>query len=95
MLVVDPHKQQALRVESRDGEYLGAITPLDTLANNQRRRHRPDSRPQDELQADNAAPPPERNVIEQTLQRQTDRLSSPRSSRQGQTHDTPKNTPKT
>lgn len=77
MLVVDPHKQQPLRVESLDGEVLCAITPLDALANNHRRRQRPAS--QTKPKPNKAAPPPERNVIEQTLKRQADKLTKPKS----------------
>ena len=40
MLVVDPHQQQALWVESATGEPLGAVTPLDYKANNHRHRCR-------------------------------------------------------
>ncbi len=72
MLVVDPHKQQALRVESLDGEPLGAVTRLDVIANNQRRRQRPTT--VDEPINKSVTPPAARNVIEQTLQRQTDQL---------------------
>jgi hypothetical protein len=72
MLVVDPHKQQALTVESLDGEHLGAVTRLDAIANNQRRRQRPATI--DEPINKSVTPPAGRNVIEQTLQRQTDQL---------------------
>lgn len=42
VLVVDPHTAQPLAIESKAGKPLGEITPLDALANNQRRRCRPD-----------------------------------------------------
>ena len=41
ILVVDPHEKKALRVESQAGEFLGTVTPLDPIANNTRKRHRP------------------------------------------------------
>lgn len=72
MLVVDPHKQQALTVESLDGEHLGAVTRLDAIANNQRRRQRPTT--VDEPGNKSVTPPAARNLVEQTLQRQTDQL---------------------
>jgi putative transposase len=40
-LVVDPHRGQVVGVEDADGNDLGAATPLDTLANATRQRHRP------------------------------------------------------
>ena len=40
-LVVDPHSDQALGVEDDDGQSLGAVTPLDALANVNRRRRQP------------------------------------------------------
>ena len=42
-LVVDPHKQVALTIESMDYETLGPVFPLDQQANCQRRRQRPES----------------------------------------------------
>jgi hypothetical protein len=40
-LLVDPHSGQALGVEDEQGKSLGAATPLDALANVQRRRRQP------------------------------------------------------
>ncbi len=40
-LVVDPHAKKAIRVESVFGDDLGAVVPLDKIANLHRRRHRP------------------------------------------------------
>lgn len=40
-LVVDPHSGQALAVEDAEGNALGAVTPLDALANAKRRRRQP------------------------------------------------------
>lgn len=37
-LVVDPHRQKVLRVESHSGEPLGTATPLDLIANSRRKR---------------------------------------------------------
>lgn len=37
-LVVDPHQQKVLRVESQSGELLGKATPLDLIANSRRKR---------------------------------------------------------
>ena len=42
VLVVNPHTAQPLAIESTAGQPLGEITPLDALANNRRRRCRPD-----------------------------------------------------
>ncbi|MFB3080071.1 MAG: hypothetical protein ACE1Y4_18905, partial [Lysobacterales bacterium] len=64
-----------------DGEALGAVTPLDVHANNRRQRQRPPrqrpSRHQaaTEAQQANATPPPEHNLIEQILRRQSDFLT--------------------
>ena len=43
ILVVDPHTQQVLGVENDQGESLGAATPLDVLANVNRKRRKPQS----------------------------------------------------
>lgn len=40
-VVVDPHSGQALAVEDTEGNALGAVTPLDALANVHRRRRQP------------------------------------------------------
>jgi transposase InsO family protein len=40
-LVVDPHASQVIGVEDDDGQPLGAATPLDAVANVQRRRRKP------------------------------------------------------
>lgn len=42
VVVVDPHTDQPLAIESKSGKSLGEITPLDAVANNHRRRCRPD-----------------------------------------------------
>ncbi len=42
VLVVNPHTGQPLVIESKAGKPLGEIAPLDAVANNQRRRCRPD-----------------------------------------------------
>ena len=41
MLVVDPHTQQVLGVQDGNGQSLGAATPLDAVANVQRKRRKP------------------------------------------------------
>ncbi len=41
VLVVDPHTRRVLGVEDENGQYLGAATPLDAIANVQRQRHKP------------------------------------------------------
>jgi hypothetical protein len=42
-LVVEPHLQQVVSVEDEDGNSRGAATPLDALANCQRRRRQPEA----------------------------------------------------
>ena len=41
VLVVDPHVDRALKVESKEGQALGPVTPLDAQANAYRKRRRP------------------------------------------------------
>jgi hypothetical protein len=41
-LVVNPHAETVVGVENDKGQSLGAATPLDAIANAQRRRRRPD-----------------------------------------------------
>ena len=41
ILIVDPHSKTGIRVESLSGEALGAVTLLDPIANNYRKRQRP------------------------------------------------------
>lgn len=43
ILVVDPHKKTAIRIESEKGENLGSVTPLDAKANIYRHRQRPNA----------------------------------------------------
>lgn len=40
-LVVDPHSVKALSIESLSGDHLGSVTPLDPIANLNRKRQRP------------------------------------------------------
>ncbi|MCP3882652.1 MAG: hypothetical protein GY701_30285 [Sulfitobacter sp.] len=40
-LVVDPHARNVLGVENENGQSLGAATPLDAVANVQRKRRKP------------------------------------------------------
>ena len=42
-LVVDPHAHEAISVEDDDGKALGDVTPQDLIANNHRRRRKPDA----------------------------------------------------
>ena len=44
-LVVDPHAQRVLGVESDDGRWLGEATPLDAIGNSRRTRRKPDPAP--------------------------------------------------
>jgi transposase InsO family protein len=44
-LVVDPHTRQVLGVEDDDGQPLGVVTPLDAVANVQRKRRKPQPSP--------------------------------------------------
>lgn len=71
-LVIDPHDQRPLSIESEQGKHLGAVTPLDRLANNERRRQRPQA--SDELPS---SPSKRVNVVEMALERQTERLALP------------------
>jgi transposase InsO family protein len=64
MVVVDPHREQVLRVESEGGEALGPATPLDALANNRRTRNRGGSL------ATTPAVAPVVNAVELALERQ-------------------------
>ncbi len=62
-LVVEPHTEQAISVESEKGEALGAVTPLDLVANTHRRRHKPaisSEEPKTAHQAESAGP----NLVE-------------------------------
>lgn len=71
-LVVDPHTQQPLSVESAEGETLGTVTPQDRQANNQRKRQRPETA--DEQMN---SPPKGVNVVEMALAQQTANLALP------------------
>jgi putative transposase len=42
-IVVDPHAGSVIAVENDQGEHLGAATPLDSLANRDRQRRRPET----------------------------------------------------
>jgi len=61
-LVIDPYAETAIRVEDDEGEVLGAVTPLDVIANCQRTRRKPE-----EVEA--SAPDMETNMIEDALKR--------------------------
>ena len=47
VLVIDPHHHKALYIESQIGDRLGAVTPLNAIANNRRKRQRPNIAPTD------------------------------------------------
>lgn len=54
-LVIDPHAQRALRIESMFGDDYGPVTPLDITANLNRKRQRPHHEPEASIkQAENA-----------------------------------------
>ncbi len=63
MLVVDPHNNKAMRVESTSGVFWGAVTPLDKLANLHRGRARPDKK-----QNNNVQKPRAFNMVELALE---------------------------
>lgn len=68
-LVVDPHTQQVLSVESDTGESLGRATPLDPLANSRRKRRGPTISDAPSRSRTGA------NLVELALERQSRRLS--------------------
>lgn len=57
-LVVDPHKNTVEGVEDQEGGFLGRATPLDLIANNARKRHKPAAA------APQAVPPSGPNLVE-------------------------------
>ncbi len=67
-LVTDPHRKEAIRVESQSGEFLGAVTKLDPIANLDRRRIRPQK--QQELLENKKA----FNMVELALENYTNSL---------------------
>lgn len=69
-LVVEPHSQTIIAVESVHGKFLGAATPLDRLANNHRRRAQPT--PGGTLPRGSNL-----NLVELTLQQQQQRRAIP------------------
>ena len=60
MLVVDPHRHQAIAVEDEDGKCLGPVTLLDAKANVHRKRCQPQSTP--------SAKPPTTSTVENLYQ---------------------------
>jgi putative transposase len=68
-LVVDPHDKKALRIESESGDFLGAVTKLDPIANLERGRARPKSKPQDIIKT-----PKTFNMVELSLESYTNSL---------------------
>jgi putative transposase len=69
MLVVDPHHNTAIRVESDAGVFLGLVTPLDKLANLHRGRARPHEQKNNTIQ-----PPRTFNMVELALENYTNFL---------------------
>ena len=72
VLVVDPHRQLPLFVQSLEGDYIGPVTALNYQANAERRRHRPNCA--DEAVSDEA--PLKYSAVEQALHKQAAALSS-------------------
>jgi putative transposase len=66
LLVVDPHAGNVVGVEDDEGQYLGAATPLDAIANVHRRRRRPD--PAEDLDPSQPADPKTPNPVELAYQ---------------------------
>jgi putative transposase len=64
VLVVDPHREAVIAVESAEGQPLGAVVVLDEKANAYRKRHRP--QPVDTAQAPHSGP----NAVELALEQQ-------------------------
>ncbi len=71
VLVVDPHANRALGVESEDGQTLAAVTPLDAHANTTRKRRRPDHAISPAKPSDRATTT---HTVELALKRQTERF---------------------
>jgi len=61
-LVIDPYTETAIRVEDDEGKDIGAVTPLDVIANYQRTRRKPE-------EVESSAPGMETNMIEDALER--------------------------
>jgi len=64
-LVVDPYADTAIRVEDDEGTVLGAVTPLDLVANSHRKRRKPEA----EAPVQVPLPGMETNPIEAALER--------------------------
>jgi len=75
-LVVDPHAGEALRVEDEEGEVLSMVIPLDTKANCQRKRRKPEKVSEDQSLGN--APMQEssmqNNLVEMALEQYTNPL---------------------
>jgi transposase InsO family protein len=63
-LVVDPYADTAIRVEDDEGTVLGAVTPLDLVANSHRSRRKPET----EVPEESAVPSIGNNLIEDALE---------------------------
>jgi len=56
-LVYDPHEETPIRVEDNEGVMLGAVTPLDAIANCHRKRHKPEA-------SEQPLPPMKENMVD-------------------------------
>ena len=74
VLVVDPHADSVVAVESENGQRLGHATPLDTLANLHRKRVRPSSSQEKQPIAAND---PDLSLVELAYQKQNAQISIP------------------
>ena len=72
LLVVDPHQQQVLFVESEAGERLGQATPLDLSANQHRKRRKSEAASPSEH---GVSGPLSDSVVTQALEQQHSQLS--------------------
>jgi hypothetical protein len=63
VLVISPHEKKVVRVESASGEYLGAVTPLNPIANLNRGRARPKEKSDDAIESPKAF-----NMVELALE---------------------------
>jgi len=66
-LVIDPYAGKAIRVEDHEGEVLGAVTPLDVIANCHRRRRKPET--VEDATPNMETPNMETNLIEEAFKR--------------------------
>ena len=72
VLVVDPHADSVVAVESVDGKHLGLVTPLDAIANLNRKRVHSEFGGEQQL---NSKKEPTLNLVESTYQKHISRIS--------------------